>query len=154
MLDNAQNKYALSVPPQYIKKVVSLDLKPKNLISSITPTINAAENEVTPTITPQVPDSIVNEQNSDNEAISQDRADKKAREFLDKYTEYRKLFMNDEDKDIGELLKEFYSKISESGTAKKSPEERFKFYEGAIQRLEERKKEIGRILSERKTPSQ
>lgn len=154
MLDNAQNKYALSVPPQYIKKVVSLDLKPKNLISSITPTINAAENEVTPTITPQVPDSIVNEQNSDNEAISQDRADKKAREFLDKYTEYRKLFMNDEDKDIGELLKEFYSKISESGTAKKSPEERFKFYEGAIQRLEERKKEIDRILSERKTPSQ
>ena len=154
MLDNAQNKYALSVPPQYIKKVVSLDLKPKNLISSITPTINAAENEVTPTITPQVPDSIVNEQNSDNEAISQDRADKKAREFLDKYTEYRKLFMNDEDKDIGELLKEFYSKISESGTAKKSPEERFKFYEGAIQRLEERKKEIDRILSKRKTPSQ
>ena len=154
MENNKENEYKLSVPPQYIKKVVSLDLKPKNLISSITPTINAAENEVTPTITPQVPDSIVNEQNSDNEAISQDRADKKAREFLDKYTEYRKLFMNDEDKDIGELLKEFYSKISESGTAKKSPEERFKFYEGAIQRLEERKKEIDRILSERKTPSQ
>ena len=154
MLDNAQNKYALSVPPQYIKKVVSLDLKPKNLISSITPTINAAENEVTPTITPQVPDSIVNEQNSNNVEISQDRADKKAGEFLDKYTEYRKLFMNDEDKDIGEILKDFFAKISKSGTAKRSPEERFKFYEGAIQRLEERKKEIDRILSERKTLSQ
>ena len=154
MLDNATNENKFTVPQQYIKVVVELGPKPKNLVDSTNWGENSNTNQGSPTITPQVPDSIVNEQNSDNEAISQDRADKKAREFLDKYTEYRKLFMNDEDKDIGELLKEFYSKISESGTAKKSPEERFKFYEGAIQRLEERKKEIDRILSERKTPSQ
>ena len=154
MLDNATNENKFTVPQQYIKVVVELGPKPKNLVDSTNWGENSNTNQGSPTITPQVPDSIVNEQNSDNEAISQDRADKKAREFLDRYTEYRKLFMNDEDKDIGELLKEFYSKISESGTAKKSPEERFKFYEGAIQRLEERKKEIDRILSERKTPSQ
>ena len=153
MLDNAQNEYKLSVPPQYIKKVVSLDLKPKDLISSTTPTINGAENEVTPTITPQVPDSIVNEQNSNNDVISRDKADKKAREFRDRYTEYRKLFMKDEDKDIGKLLKDFFTKISESGTGKKSPEEKFKVYEDAIQDLEERKKEIDKILSNRKTSS-
>ena len=160
MLDNAQNKYALSVPPQYIKKVVSLDLKPKNLISSITPT-NAAENEVTPTITPQIPDSIVNEQNSNNVEISQDRADKKAGEFRDKYTEYRKLFMKDEDKEIGKLLNDLFTYVTKSGIDKKSPEEKFKLYEDAIQDLEELniqdleelKKQIGKILSKRKTSS-
>ena len=160
MLDNAQNKYALSVPPQYIKKVVSLDLKPKNLISSITPT-NAAENEVTPTITPQIPDSIVNEQNSNNVEISQDRADKKAGEFRDKYTEYRKLFMKDEDKEIGKLLNDLFTDVTKSGIDKKSPEEKFKLYEDAIQDLEELniqdleelKKQIGKILSKRKTSS-
>ena len=83
-----------------------------------------------------------------------EEADKKAREFLDKYTEYRKLFMNDEDKDIGKLLNDFFTKISESGTAKKSPEERFKVYEEAIQDLEELKKQIDKILSKRKTSSQ
>ena len=152
MENNKENEYKLSVPPQYIKKVVSLDLKAKDLIDSITPT-NAAENEVTPTITPQVPDSIVNEQNSNNVEISQDRADKKAGEFLDKYTAYRKLFMKDEDKDIGKLLNDFFTKISKSGTGKNSPEEKFKVYEDAIQRLEERKKEIDKILSKRKTSS-
>ena len=161
MLDNAQNEYKLSVPPQYIKKVVSLDLKPKDLISNITPTINTAENEVTPTITPQIPDSIVNEQNSNNVEISQDRADKKAREFRDKYTEYRKLFMKDEDKDIGKLLNDLFTDVTKSGIDKKSPEEKFKLYEDAIQDLEELniqdleelKKQIGKILSKRKTSS-
>ena len=102
-----------------------------------------------------------NEQNSNNEPISQDRADKKAREFRDKYTEYRKLFMKDEDKDIGKLLNDFFTKISESGIDKKSPEEKFKLYEDAIQDLEELniqdleelKKQIGKILSKRKTSS-
>ena len=102
-----------------------------------------------------------NEQNSNNEPISQDRADKKAREFRDKYTEYRKLFMKDEDKDIGKLLNDFFTKISESGIDKKSPEEKFKVYEDAIQDLEELniqdleelKKQIGKILSKRKTSS-
>ena len=161
MLDNAQNEYKLSVPPQCIKKVVSLDLKPKDLIDSITPT-NAAENEVTPTITPQIPDSIVNEQNSNNVEISQDRADKKAGEFRDKYTEYRKLFMKDEDKEIGKLLNDLFTDVTKSGIDKKSPEEKFKLYEDAIQDLEELniqdleelKKQIGKILSKRKTPSQ
>ncbi len=153
MLDNAQNEYKLSVPPQYIKKVVSLDLKPKDLISSTTPTINGAENEVTPTITPQVPDSIVNEQNSNNDVISRDKADKKAREFRDRYTEYRKLFMKDEDKDIGKLLNDLFTDVTKLGVDTKSPEEKFKVYEDAIQRLEERKKEIDKILSKRKTSS-
>ena len=154
MENNKENEYKLSVPPQYIKKVVSLDLKPKNLISIITPTINPAENEVTPTITPQIPDSIVNEQNSNNVEISQDRADKKAGEFRDKYTEYRKLFMKDEDKEIGKLLNDLFTDVTKSGIDKKSPEEKFKLYEDAIQDLEELKKQIGKILSKRKTPSQ
>ena len=110
--------------------------------------------EDTPTITPQVPDSIVNEQNSDNEAISQDRADKKAREFRDRYTEYRKLFMKDQDKDIGKLLNDFFTDVFKSGVDKNSPEEKFKVYEGAIQDLEELKKDIDKILSKRKTSSQ
>ena len=161
MLDNAQNEYKLSVPPQYIKKVVTLDLKPKDLISSTTPTINGAENEVTPTITPQVPDSIVNEQNSNNVEISQDRADKKAGEFRDKYTAYRKLFMKDEDKEIGKLLNDLFTDVTKLGVDTKSPEEKFKVYEDAIQDLEELniqdleelKKQIGKILSKRKTSS-
>ena len=161
MLNNAQNEYKLSVPPQYIKKVVSLDLKPKDLISNITPTINTAENEVTPTITPQVPDSIVNEQNSNNDVISRDKADKKAGEFRDKYTEYRKLFMKDEDKDIGKLLNDLFTYVTKLGVDTKSPEEKFKVYEDAIQDLEELniqdleelKKQIDKILSKRKTSS-
>ena len=95
----------------------------------------------------------VNEQNSNNEPISQDRADKKAREFRDKYTEYRKLFMKDEDKDIGKLLNDFFTDVTKSGIDKKSPEEKFKLYEDAIQDLEELKKQIGKILSKRKTSS-
>ena len=61
--------------------------------------------------------------------------------------------MKDEDKDIGKLLNDFFTKISKSGTGKNSPEEKFKVYEDAIQRLEERKKEIDKILSKRKTSS-
>ena len=103
----------------------------------------------------------VNEQNSNNEPISQDRADKKAREFRDKYTEYRKLFMKDEDKDIGKLLNDLFTDVTKSGIDKKSPEEKFKLYEDAIQDLEELniqdleelKKQIGKILSKRKTSS-
>ena len=95
----------------------------------------------------------VNEQNSNNEPISQDRADKKAREFRDRYTEYRKLFMKDEDKDIGKLLNDLFTDVTKLGVDTKSPEEKFKVYEDAIQRLEERKKEIDKILSKRKTSS-
>ena len=103
----------------------------------------------------------VNEQNSNNEPISQDRADKKAREFRDKYTEYRKLFIKDEDKDIGKLLNDLFTDVTKSGIDKKSPEEKFKLYEDAIQDLEELniqdleelKKQIGKILSKRKTSS-
>ena len=160
MENNKENEYKLSVPPQYIKKVVSLDLKAKDLIDSITPT-NAAENEVTPTITPQIPDSIVNEQNSNNVEISQDRADKKAGEFRDKYTAYRKLFMKDEDEEIGKLLNDLFTDVTKLGVDTKSPEEKFKVYEDAIQDLEELniqdleelKKQIGKILSKRKTSS-
>lgn len=69
--------------------------------------------------------------------------------------------MKDEDKDIGKLLNDFFTKISESGIDKKSPEEKFKLYEDAIQDLEELniqdleelKKQIGKILSKRKTSS-
>ena len=103
----------------------------------------------------------VNEQNSNNEPISQGRADKKAREFRDKYTEYRKLFIKDEDKDIGKLLNDLFTDVTKSGIDKKSPEEKFKLYEDAIQDLEELniqdleelKKQIGKILSKRKTSS-
>ena len=153
MLDNATNENKFTVPQQYIKIVAELGPKPKNLVDSMNLGENSNTNQASPTITPQVPDSIVNEQNSNNEAISQDRADKKAREFRDKYTEYRKLFMRDEDKDIGKLLNDFFTNVSESGVDKKSPEEKFKVYEEAIQDLEELKKQIGKILSKRKTPS-
>ena len=103
----------------------------------------------------------MNEQNSNNEPISQDRADKKAREFRDKYTEYRKLFMKDEDKDIGKLLNDLFTDVTKLGIDTKSPEEKFKVYEDAIQDLEELniqdleelKKQIGKILSKRKTSS-
>ena len=124
MLDNAQNEYKLSVPPQCIKKVVSLDLKP----------IDYSTRRVAPIINPA-------------------DADKKAGEFRDRYTAYRKLFMKDEDKDIGKLLNDLFTDVTKLGVDTKSPEEKFKVYEDAIQRLEERKKEIDKILSKRKTSS-
>ena len=82
-----------------------------------------------------------------------EEADRKAREFRDRYTEYRKLFMKDEDKDIGKLLNDFFTDVTKLGVDTKSPEEKFKVYEDAIQRLEEHKKEIDKILSKRKTSS-
>ena len=61
--------------------------------------------------------------------------------------------MRDEDKDIGKLLNDFFTNVSKSGIDKKSPEEKFKVYEDAIQDLEELKKQIDKILSKRKTSS-
>ena len=84
MLDNRLPQHKLSVPPQYIKKVVSLDLKPKDLISSITPTINITENEVTPTITPQVPETIVETFLVDEKRKQFTQAIREYRELIDK----------------------------------------------------------------------
>lgn len=61
--------------------------------------------------------------------------------------------MKDEDKDIGKLLNDFFTDVTKLGVDTKSPEEKFKVYEDAIQRLEEHKKEIDKILSKRKTSS-
>ena len=84
MLDNRLPQHKLSVPPQYIKKVVGLDLKPKDLISSITPTINTAENEVIPTITPQVPETIVETFLVDEKRKQFTQAIREYRELIDK----------------------------------------------------------------------
>ena len=84
MLDNRLPQHQLSVPPQYIKKVVSLNLKPKDLISSLTPTINITENEVTPTITPQVPETIVETFLVDEKRKQFTQAIREYRELIDK----------------------------------------------------------------------
>ena len=69
--------------------------------------------------------------------------------------------MNDEDKEIGKLLNDLFTDVTKLGVDTKSPEEKFKVYEDAIQDLEELniqdleelKKQIGKILSKRKTSS-
>ena len=122
MENNKENEYKLSVPPQYIKKVVSLDLKPKNLISIITPTINPAENEVTPTITPQVPEIIVEKL----------LVDEKRKQFTQAIREYREL--------IDKLFRDVFSVDSDS----KSPQEKIKQFQDGITLLTQLKKEMQR----------
>ena len=137
MLNNAQNGYKLSVPPQYIKKVVSLDLKPKNLISNITPRINAAENEVTPTITPQVPEIIVEKLLVDEKRNQFTEAIREYRELIDKLDipKEQKISLR---KSANKLFRDVFSVDSDS----KSPQEKIKQFEDGITLLTQLKKEM------------
>ena len=137
MLNNAQNGYKLSVPPQYIKKVVSLDLKPKNLISNITPRINAAENEVTPTITPQVPEIIVEKLLVDEKRNQFTEAIREYRELIDKLDipKEQKISLR---KSANKLFRDVFSVDSDS----KSPQEKIKQFQDGITLLTQLKKEM------------
>ena len=139
MLNNAQNGYKLSVPPQYIKKVVSLDLKPKNLISNITPRINAAENEVTPTITPQVPEIIVEKLLVDEKRNQFTEAIREYRELIDKLDipKEQKISLR---KSANKLFRDVFSVDSDS----KSPQEKIKQFQDGITLLTQLKKEMQR----------
>ena len=139
MLNNAQNGYKLSVPPQYIKKVVSLDLKPKDLISNITPTINAAENEVTPTITPQVPET----------AVETVLVDEKRKQFTQAIREYRelidKLDIPKEQKiSLHESANKLFGDVFSVDSDSKSPQEKIKQFQDGITLLTQLKKEMQR----------
>ena len=137
MLNNAQNGYKLSVPPQYIKKVVSLDLKPKNLISNITPRINAAENEVTPTITPQVPEIIVEKLLVDEKRNQFTEAIREYRELIDKLDipKEQKISLR---KSANKLFRDVFSVDSDS----KSPQAKIKQFQDGITLLTQLKKEM------------
>ena len=139
MLNNTQNRYKLSVPPQYIKKVVSLDLKPKDLISSITPTINAAENEVTPTITPQVPEIIVEKLLVDEKRKQFTQAIREYRELIDKL-DIPKEQQRSLHKSANKLFGDVFSVDSDS----KSPQEKIKQFQDGITLLTQLKKEMQR----------
>ena len=139
MENNKENEYKLSVPPQYIKKVVSLDLKPKNLISSITPTINGAENEVTPTITPQVPEIIVEKLLVDEKRNQFTEAIREYRELIDKLDipKEQKISLR---KSANKLFRDVFSVDSDS----KSPQEKIKQFQDGITLLTQLKKEMQR----------
>ena len=139
MENNKGNEYKLSVPPQYIKKVVSLDLKPKNLISIITPTINPAENEVTPTITPQVPEIIVEKLLVDEKRKQFTQAIREYRELIDKL-DIPKEQQRSLRKSANKLFRDVFSVDSDS----KSPQEKIKQFQDGITLLTQLKKEMQR----------
>ena len=139
MENNKGNEYKLSVPPQYIKKVVSLDLKPKNLISIMTPTINPAENEVTPTITPQVPEIIVEKLLVDEKRKQFTQAIREYRELIDKL-DIPKEQQRSLRKSANKLFRDVFSVDSDS----KSPQEKIKQFQDGITLLTQLKKEMQR----------
>ena len=137
MLDNRLPQHKLSVPPQYIKKVVSLDLKPKDLISSITPTINTAENEVIPTITPQVPETIV-------ETFL---VDEKRKQFTQAIREYRELIdkldiSKEQQRSLNKTADRLFGNVFSVDSDKRSPQEKIKQFEDGITLLTQLKKEM------------
>ena len=137
MLDNRLPQHQLSVPPQYIKKVVSLDLKPKDLISSITPTINITENEVTPTITPQVPETIV-------ETFL---VDEKRKQFTQAIREYRELIdkldiSKEQQRSLNKTADRLFGNVFSVDSDKRSPQEKIKQFEDGITLLTQLKKEM------------
>lgn len=136
MENNKENEYKFSVPPQYIKKVVSLDLKPKDLISSITPT-NGAENEVTPTITPQVPETIV-------ETFL---VDEKRKQFTQAIGEYRELIdkldiSKEQQRSLHKTADRLFGNVFSVDSDRKSPQEKIKQFEDGITLLTQLKKEM------------
>jgi len=137
MLDNHLPQHKLSVPPQYIKKVVSLDLKPKDLISSITPTINITENEVTPTITPQVPETIV-------ETFL---VDEKRKQFTQAIREYRELIdkldiSKEQQRSLHKSANKLFGDVFSVDSDRRSPQEKIKQFEDGITLLTQLKKEM------------
>lgn len=137
MLDNRLPQHQLSVPPQYIKKVVSLDLKPKDLISSITPTINITENEVTPTITPQVPETIV-------ETFL---VDEKRKQFTQAIREYRELIdklniSKEQQRSLHKTADRLFGNVFSVDSDRRSPQEKIKQFEDGITLLTQLKKEM------------
>ena len=139
ILNNAQNGYKLSVPPQYIKKVVTLDLKPKDLISSITPTINAPENEVRPTITPQVPEIIVEKL----------LVDEKRKQFTQAIREYRELIdkldiPKEQQRSLHKSANKLFGDVFSIDSDRKSPQEKIKQFQDGITLLTQLKKEMQR----------
>ena len=139
ILNNAQNGYKLSVPPQYIKKVVTLDLKPKDLISSITPRINAAENEVTPTITPQVPEIIVEKLLVDEKRKQFTQAIREYRELIDKLN-----ISKEQQRSLHKSANKLFGDVFSIDSDRKSPQEKIKQFQDGITLLTQLKKEMQR----------
>ena len=139
ILNNAQNGYKLSVPPQYIKKAVTLDLKPKDLISSITPTINAAENEVTPTITPQVPEIIVEKLLVDEKRKQFTQAIREYRELIDKLN-----ISKEQQRSLHKTADRLFGNVFSVDSDGKSPQEKIKQFQDGITLLTQLKKEMQR----------
>ena len=139
ILNNAQNGYKLSVPPQYIKKVVTLDLKPKDLISSITPTINAPENEVTPTITPQVPEIIVEKLLVDEKRKQFTQAIREYRELIDKLN-----ISKEQQRSLHKTADRLFGNVFSVDSDGKSPQEKIKQFQDGITLLTQLKKEMQR----------
>ena len=139
MLNNAKNEYKLSVPRQYIKKVVSLDLKPKDLISSITPRINAAENEVTPTITPQVPETVVEKLLVDEKRKQFTQAIREYRELIDKLN-----ISKEQQRSLHKTADRLFGNVFSVDSDSKSPQEKIKQFQDGITLLTQLKKEMQR----------
>ena len=137
MLDNRLPQHQLSVPPQYIKKVVSLDLKPKDLISSITPTINTAENEVIPTITPQVPETIVETFLVDEKRKQFTQAIREYRELIDKLDIWK-----EQQRSLNKTADRLFGNVFSVDSDRRSPQEKIKQFEDGITLLTQLKKEM------------
>ena len=137
MLDNRLPQHKLSVPPQYIKKVVSLDLKPEDLISSITPTINTAENEVIPTITPQVPETIVETFLVDEKRKQFTQAIREYRELIDKLDIWK-----EQQRSLNKTADRLFGNVFSVDSDRRSPQEKIKQFEDGITLLTQLKKEM------------
>ena len=137
ILNNAQNGYKLSVPPQYIKKVVTLDLKPKDLISSITPSINTTVNEVTPTITPQVPETVVETFLVDEKRKQFTQAIREYRELIDKLDIWK-----EQQRSLNKTADRLFGNVFSVDSDRRSPQEKIKQFEDGITLLTQLKKEM------------
>ena len=109
------------------------------MISSITPTINAAENEVTPTITPQVPEIIVEKLLVDEKRKQFTQAIREYRELIDKLN-----ISKEQQRSLHKTADRLFGNVFSVDSDGKSPQEKIKQFQDGITLLTQLKKEMQR----------
>ena len=111
----------------------------KDLISSITPRINAPENEVTPTITPQVPEIIVEKLLVDEKRKQFTQAIREYRELIDKLN-----ISKEQQRSLHKTADRLFGNVFSVDSDSKSPQEKIKQFQDGITLLTQLKKEMQR----------
>lgn len=109
------------------------------MISSITPSINTTVNEVTPTITPQVPEIIVEKL----------LVDEKRKQFTQAIREYRELIdkldiPKEQQRSLHKTADRLFGNVFSVDSDRKSPQEKIKQFQDGITLLTQLKKEMQR----------